>query len=578
MKTKTRRLSIRAKILLVTNVLVIAAICFMGYVFYMRMSESMIDMGVEQARIAARLTASQLDGDGLNQIKPGEEDTEKYKNVVEQLDSLKQDSGMAFLYTLSTDGTKAYYGVDSDTPDLRAKIGEPFEVPYEELKQVFEGTESVQHYIDDTDQGPLITAYAPVRNSQGNVCAALGSDFDASEVVKIMQQTKMKILQIGGLAIFIVLVGINLLVNSITKSIRSVNRKIYDLAHNEGDLTQTLHVRTGDEMELMADNLNVLLEYIRVIMTNIFKDSDSLDGSTNKVVRHLTRAGSHLLDISATMEEMSAGMEETTASMGQISDAVDEVYRRIAKVSTQAEKGDESACRIAEKAGQIYENADLEQKNAFDLTKEMEQSVAEKIEAAKAVEEINLLTENIIKITEQTNLLALNASIEAARAGDAGKGFAVVANEIGNLATDSEKAAVKIKEVSGAVISSVGSLAKEARRMLEFMDKTALDGYQKLIAASEDYSKDAQDIHAMMERFAEDFESLKQSMDAIKENMGAINLAVEESARGVMNVSEMSADLSESMKDIENKADLNKQIVGRLENEVGKFKLSSDKN
>ncbi len=128
------------------------------------------------------------------------------------------------------------------------------------------------------------------------------------------------------------------------------------------------------------------------------------------------------------------------------------------------------------------------------------------------------------------------------------------------------------------MISSVGSLAKEARRMLEFMDKTALGGYQKLIAASEDYSKDAQDIHAMMERFAEDFESLKQSMDAIKENMGAINLAVEESARGVMNVSEMSADLSESMKDIENKADLNKQIVGRLENEVGKFKLSSDKN
>lgn len=45
-----------------------------------------------------------------------------------------------------------------------------------------------------------------------------------------------------------------------------------------------------------------------------------------------------------------------------------------------------------------------------------------------------------------------------------------------------------------------------------------------------------------------------------------------------MNVSEMSAELSESMKDIENKADLNKQIVGRLENEVGKFKLSSDKN
>ena len=95
----------------------------------------------------------------------------------------------------------------------------------------------------------------------------------------------------------------------------------------------------------------------------------------------------------------------------------------------------------------------------------MELSVNDKIEKAKSVEEINLLTENIISITEQTNLLALNASIEAARAGDAGKGFAVVANEIGQLAADSANAAVKIKQVSSSVISSVEGLAGEAHKI-----------------------------------------------------------------------------------------------------------------
>ncbi len=576
MKIKTRRLSIRAKILIVTNVLIITAICTMGYYLYKRMAESMVEMGVEQARIAAKMASIQLDGDKLKGFSAGDETAEQYSNMLSKLDNLKQNSGMAFLYTLTTDGVNVYYGIDSDVPENRSAIGEPFEVSYEELKPVFDGDEYVQDYIDDTENGQLITAYEPIYDAQGRVACVLGSDFNAAEVVKSMNQTKMRVFQIGGMAIVLVLIGINLLVNSITKSIRNVNSKIYDLVHNEGDLTQKLHVKTGDEMELMANNLNALLEHMRVIMTNIYKDSGSLDNSTKTVVGHLTRAGEHLLDISATMEEMGAGMEETTASLSQINVSVEEVFERIERVSNQAEQGDVSARNIAVKAQEICVSAEIEQKNALEMAKEMELSVNDKIEKAKSVEEINLLTENIISITEQTNLLALNASIEAARAGDAGKGFAVVANEIGQLAADSANAAVKIKQVSSSVISSVEGLAGEAHKMLEFLDKIAMEGYHKLLEASRDYSKDAEQIHSMMERFAENSISLKQTMDDIKENMNAISIAAEESTRGVINVSEMATDLTHSMKDIENKADVNKQIVGHLEEEVGKFKLSDE--
>ena len=181
-------------------------------------------------------------------------------------------------------------------------------------------------------------------------------------------------------------------------------------------MTQKLKVRTGDEMELMADNLNELLRYIRSIMLNISSGSEELDQSASTVAVNITDAGENLLDISATMEEMSAAMEETTASMGQINESVEKVYRRIDRITEKAEKGNASAQRIAEKARDVHENADLEQKNAWEKTQEMKATVNEKIEGAKSVNEINLLTENIIAITEQTNLLALNASIEAARA------------------------------------------------------------------------------------------------------------------------------------------------------------------
>lgn len=575
-KMKTRRLSIRAKILIVTNVLVIMAICVMGYNLYSRMSDSMVEMGVGQARIAARMTALQINGDRLERIKPGDELTGRYMDAIDQLDRLKENSGMAYLYTLTTDGTNVYYGVDSDVPEERSAIGEVFEVPYEELKPVFEGGEYVQDFIDDTEDGQLITAYVPVYDFRGKVAAVLGSDFNAADAAENIQSTKMRIFQIGGCTILVILIGLNLVVGGITKNIRNVNAKIYDLVHNEGDLTQTLNVKTGDEMELMADNLNALLTYMREIMTNISQNSGSLDDSTKTVLSRLTKAGEDLLDISSTMQQMSAGMEETTASLGHINVSVKDIDERIDDISVQAKQGAVSARKLADKAHHIYDNAEEEQRNATAMAKEMEQSVNDKIEQAKSVEEINLLTENIISITEQTNLLSLNASIEAARAGDAGKGFAVVANEIGQLASDSAEAAVKIKNVSSTVITSVEDLASEAHKMLEFMDKVAMGGYNKLLETSDDYSKDAEEFHAMMEHFADDSMNLKQTMDGIKENMSAISIAVEESTRGVVNVSEMSSELSSGMKDIENKADINKQIVGQLEGEVGKFKLSDE--
>lgn len=575
-KMKTRRLSIRAKILIVTNVLVIMAICVMGYNLYSRMSDSMVEMGVGQARIAARMTASQINGDRLERIKPGDELTGRYMDAIDQLNRLKENSGMAYLYTLTTDGTNVYYGVDSDVPENRSAIGEVFEVPYEELKPVFEGEEYVQDFIDDTEDGQLITAYVPVYDFRGKVAAVLGSDFNAADAAANIQSTKMRIFQIGGCTILVILIGLNLVVGGITKNIRNVNAKIYDLVHNEGDLTQTLNVKTGDEMELMADNLNALLTYMREIMTNISQNSGSLDDSTKTVLSRLTKAGEDLLDISSTMQQMSAGMEETTASLGHINVSVKDIDERIDDISVQAKQGAVSARKLADKAHHIYDNAEEEQRNATAMAKEMEQSVNDKIEQAKSVEEINLLTENIISITEQTNLLSLNASIEAARAGDAGKGFAVVANEIGQLASDSAEAAVKIKNVSSTVITSVEDLAREAHKMLEFMDKVAMGGYNKLLETSDDYSKDAEEFHAMMEHFADDSMNLKQTMDGIKENMSAISIAVEESTRGVVNVSEMSSELSSGMKDIENKADINKQIVGQLEGEVGKFKLSDE--
>lgn len=573
MNKKTRGLSIRLKIIIVTSILVMCTIGILSFSFLRRMQRDMVDMGVEQARIAARMAVLQVDGDTLKQFKSGDESTQPYNRMLTRLRNAKQECNMAYLYILRAEGQRVDYVVDTDETDGRNFIGDAFGASYDELAKVFNGEEYVQEYIDSTEDGELITAYVPVRDSNNAVVGVLGSDFNASEIVKKMNTTKITTIILGCISIVVAVIILNLVISSITKSIRVVNAKLYELVHNEGDLTQTLNVKTGDEMEIMAGNVNGLLEYIHKIMLNISDNSGTLSTSTDVIVKNLMSSGENIMDISATMQEMSAAMEESTASLNQINESVIDIYDRINNISDKAAQGHTSTQRIAAKAQKVHENADSEQTKARALAAEMTESVNEKIEKAKSVEEISILTENIINITEQTNLLALNASIEAARAGEAGRGFAVVANEIGKLASDSADTAVKISQVSSEVIASVEGLASEAARMLQFMDNTAMEGYRKLLSMSDDYSKDAGEIHQTMEHFAEDSEVLKENIDSIKETMANINVAIEESTKGVINITEMSAGLSESVRDIENKADVNKQIVEQLEGEIGKFKL-----
>jgi methyl-accepting chemotaxis protein len=570
-KIRTRRLTIRAKILIPSIIIVVLVCGLMGYNSYTRFEKSMVRMGVEEADMAATIVADSLDAKLVYKVTVGSEGTQVYQNLQGDLRKKQKACGIAFLYTLYTDGKKVYYGVDSD--EDAAKVGDEFADSYAELEPVFGGKEYIQDYIDHTEDGDLITVYKPIEDNAGKVVAILGCDYDASSIAAELQKAVVQTLQIGGICLILAILILTIIVSRITKGLMQVNAKIYDLVHNEGDLTQKLDVRSGDELELIAGNVNELLAYIRKIMIGISSGSMRLMSSSRKMVDHLSSADESITDVSATMQEMSAAMEETTSSLNQITEAIDEIYSSVERIAGNADAGKVSSQEMESRASGANDAAAEGEKKANIETEKMAASLNEKIAKSKSVEQIEILTSNIIEITEQTNLLALNASIEAARAGEAGRGFAVVADEIGKLAGNSADAAAKIRQVSAEVIQAVDELAEGSQQMIEFVRNSTEEGFGGLVATSENYATDANAMRAMMEQFAQTAEELRSTMDGIRESISAVNIAVEESAKGIAGVSESSVQLTGNVNDIQSEASDNNGIAEDLATEVGKFKL-----
>lgn len=573
-RQKVRRLSIKLKIL-IPVLGIVFLICFLSAVFsYFNLKQHMLEQASAVGINAARVLAHQVDPDCMESIAKGEadEDSREYQIILSEMSGIAEDLGVTYAYTLYVEDGAVYYGVDTTEGEFHSALGTPFESSYEEMKKVFEdGEANSEGEIEAYGSGALVSGAAPVFDEDGNIIGAVGCDADATAIQNAISST-LKLSVIASLLFFVAaIVVVSIVVERLIHNLHAVNDKVYEIVNTNGDLTKTLEVSSGDELELIAGNINSLMEYIRSVITNISQNSNALNQSSRHMVRQLGSSSDEMNNISATMEEMSAGMEETSASLQMINDMVVEINKEISQVAEDAKEGQKEADSVVLHARETYETARTSQADASKKAGDMAQRVAENIEKSKSAAKIHELTDEILNITSQTNLLALNASIEAARAGEAGRGFAVVADEIGKLATDSAAAAGEIQNVSQEVLSVVNVLARESQSMAEFLENTTMKGYDELLDVSDHYQKDIKNMGERMETFLQAFTSFESVVGQITENLDAINVAVEENAQGVTSIATSVSTMVQGVQEMNEEADASKEVADGLATEVNKF-------
>lgn len=351
-----------------------------------------------------------------------------------------------------------------------------------------------------------------------------------------------------------------------------LNKIIYDIKNNNGDLTQRIHIKTQDEVAQLVGGVNNFVDQLQMIMKKIQISSDNMDAHVGDINENIRQSESSASDVSATMEEMSASMEEISATLDQISQGSQNVLELAKDMRGRAEEGSGLVSDIRNKAQNFRSEAVNSKKNTVGMMTSNRELLEVAIENSRSVEKINSLTSEILSISSQTNLLALNASIEAARAGEAGKGFSVVADEIRVLADNSRDTANNIQHISVAVTQAVEELARDANEMLNFIDTAVLVDYDKFVDIASQYHDDADTIDSMLGDFNHKSQNLEETISQITSGIDGINIAVEENAQGVTIVANNTSQLVESLAGIRGRSESNKEISDKLKVEVHLFK------
>ncbi len=571
---KVRKLSIKAKLLIPTTIILIGTIISVIVCCFIAAQKEFINSGVKEASQLANICHNFLDASAISNLKAGDENTTSYNTQLNLAKEMQgEGSNIKYIYALVKDSSgNMVYALDTDTDAPNPIGGDTKDIAYIPVEQVYAGEGYCSGNVDTTPYGKLITAYAPLYGSNNKVVGMVAVDYDCSNMILALTKLVENSLVLG-LIIFIISDALlYLIINSLVKKLHNVNQKVYDIVNSDGDLTKELKIHSGDELELISDNINSFIKKIREIVSNIAVSSNSLDSGATNIANNTSSANDKINDVSATMEEMSAAMEETSAAVLEIESTTDNIKQFCDKIAQEANSGSELAESIKHQAIDVSANATASQQATIKLVDEINQSLTEKIERSRSVEKIHLLTEQILNITEQTNLLALNASIEAARAGEQGRGFAVVASEIGKLAEDSNNTATEIQTASHVVIEAVEELAEEAKKLLDFINTDIVKDYDVLVATGNKYSEDSATFNNMMLEFDTQATELSNNISEIKTAIDAVSIAIEESANGVGQVTVSTSELADEISSIDTLAQNSKSVSTELSEQIGQFK------
>ena len=306
-------------------------------------------------------------------------------------------------------------------------------------------------------------------------------------------------------------------------------------------------------MDMLQDSSERISGIVGDVRLRTQNSTDSVQALSNLTAR-LSKALGQIAGNTSSIRTSASGTEGDTADMAEECSAIT-AY----------------SLQMRGRAEQVEQAAQDQIAAIRTRTEEILSTLDEAIQKSQSVEQIRILTKDILSISSSTDLIALNASLEAARAGEAGRGFAVVAQEIRQLADSCSETASHIQEVNTVVTEAVTYLAGSAQELVDYLSNAILFQFEQSAQSGKQYHEDAVYIGHCMEAFNSRAERLRVSMEEIAASISNISEAIDNAASGVDGAAGSTHSLVNDMAEITARMHTNQEIVGELQQQMELF-------
>ena len=344
-----------------------------------------------------------------------------------------------------------------------------------------------------------------------------------------------------------------------------------DFFVNADDTADNLQEEYGDlarAIEKIRGNAGVLIGGIR-------QESDGILKAVGGIRSHISGMSQELEDIFIAAEELSDSLKGTEEAADQIGRISADIEGAAGHMAVRAKDGMEWAAEIRKRALYAKETA-LDKSEAVRLSKkDIRDSLAKTLNEAKVIEQISVLAESVVEITEQVNMLSLNAGLEAARAGEAGREFTRIAEEIRKLTDQSKQYAENIQWAVDEVTSALVNLRKDAKRLLEFIDRDVFTSFNLFVRMADTYNSDAGEMNFMASDVGAASEELIALAGRISDSLEGIRAAAETCEGGITGIADRSVRTAARVSAMEDDFKAAEDAAGRLAKDVGQYKVKS---